>query len=63
MPLSRTNKPLWQYVIGVIVVWGLALLGMWIGDRARFRDFALVCGGFFIGMFAMYIAMHKYRWK
>jgi hypothetical protein len=52
-----TQKPLWHYVIAVLVVWALILGGMWIWNRPRLRDFALVCGGFFIGMLAMYIAV------
>jgi hypothetical protein len=58
-----TQKPLWHYVIAVLVVWALILGGMWFWNRPRLRDFALICGGFFIGMLAMYIAVHVYRWK
>jgi len=32
-------------------------------DRERFATFAHVCGGFLLGMCAVYIAMHVYRWK
>jgi hypothetical protein len=54
--------PLIVYVIGVAVVWAVLLGVMWfLGDIARFQTFALVCLGFALGMFAMYIAMHVYK--
>ena len=57
------KQPLIQYVIGVVVVWAIILSAMWFsGDVARFRTFACVCGGFMLGMLAMYIAVHIYRW-
>jgi hypothetical protein len=34
---------------------------MW--SPARFHDFALIGGGFMLGMLAMYIAVHVYRGK
>jgi hypothetical protein len=34
---------------------------MW--GAPRFHDALGVCAGFFIGMLAMYIAAHVYRWK
>jgi RsiW-degrading membrane proteinase PrsW (M82 family) len=55
--------PLSRYVIGVLVAWAVILAGLWFFDRERFATYALVCGGFFLGMCAMYIAMHLYRWK
>ena len=51
--IPENKHPLWMYVIGVLVVF----------DRERFATFAHVCGGFLLGMFAMYIAMHVYSWK
>ena len=51
------------YVIGVLVVWAVILGGMWLWNSARLHDFALIGGGFLLGMLAMYIAMHLYRWK
>jgi hypothetical protein len=58
------TTPLYVYVIGVVVVWAVILGVMWLlGDAARFRTFALVCSGFGLGMLAMYIAMHLYKWK
>ncbi len=56
-------KPLIQYVIAVTVVWTIILFAAWFMDGgARFKTFAMVCGGFAVGMLAMYIAMHLYKW-
>jgi hypothetical protein len=58
------KRPLSVYVIGVAVVWAVILGVMWfLGDTARFQKFALVGLGFALGMLAMYIAVHLYRWK
>ena len=57
------QHPLSQYVIAVLIVWAVILAGMWFFNRERFATFAHVCGGFLLGMLAMYIAMHLYRWK
>lgn len=52
------------YVVSVAIVWAVILCAAWIFDGgARFRTLASVCGGFAIGMLAMYIAVHLYRWK
>ena len=49
------------YVIGVIVAWSIVLAVSWIvGGPTRFDTAALVCGGFAIGMLAMYIATQVY---
>src|SRR5262249_10682194 len=58
-----SKPPLAVYVIGVLIVWAIILGGMWLWDRARFHDFTLICGGFLLGMLAMCIAVHLYRWK
>ena len=57
------QHPLSQYVIAVLIAWVAILIGMWFFDRERFATFAHVCSGFLLGMCAMYIAMHLYRWK
>lgn len=58
------TTPLYVYVIGVAVVWALILGVVWsLGDIARFQTFALVCLGFALGMIAMYIAVHLYKWQ
>ena len=54
--------PLIVYVIAVAVVWVVLLAVMWfLGDIARFQTFALICLGFALGMFAMYVAVHVYK--
>jgi hypothetical protein len=61
---TSAKTPLFVYVIGVAVVWAIILGVMWLlGDVARFHTFSLVCLGFALGMLAMYIAVHLYRWK
>jgi hypothetical protein len=58
------KRPLSVYVIGVAVMWAVILGVMWfLGDMARFQKFAFVGFGFALGMLAMYIAVHLYRWK
>ena len=58
------KRPLYVYVIGVAVVWALLLCGVrsW-GTPAHFAAATAVCGGFALGMLAMYIAVHLYRWR
>jgi hypothetical protein len=63
MPPTQTRKPLALYVVAVLVVWAIILGGMWLWDRERLHTFAVLCGGFLLGMLAMYIAVHLYRWK
>lgn len=46
--------PLWVYVIGVLVV--LTLINL-------FAHLLLFSAGFLLGMLAMYIAVHLYKWK
>ena len=50
-------------MIGVAVAWAIILGGIWFWDVARFHTFAILCAGFFIGMLAMYIAVHLYKWR
>jgi hypothetical protein len=57
------KRPLYVYVIATAIVWALLLGGVWFLATPRFHDILTVCGGFFIGMLAMYIAVHVYRWK
>jgi hypothetical protein len=59
---KEAAMPLTRYVIAVVVVWALILGAAWFtGDGARFRTLAIFCGGFFMGMLAMFIAMHIYK--
>ena len=46
--------PLWVYVVGVLVVLGIINL---------IAHLAVFSAGFLIGMLAMYIAVHFYRYK
>jgi hypothetical protein len=58
------TRPLYIYVIGVAVVWAILLTFSWFGDIWKpFHNAISVCGGFWIGMLAMYIAVHLYKWK
>jgi hypothetical protein len=53
-----------MYVIGVVVVWAIVLTSSWFGlIWTPFHDVVAVCAGFALGMLAMYIAVHLYRWK
>ena len=58
------NKPpLGEYVIAVAIVWAIVLCAArLLGGQARFNTFGLVCMGFFLGMLAMFIAVHLYRY-
>jgi hypothetical protein len=59
------NKhPLGQYVIGVIIVLALINLILWFaGRKAILKSTEILSAGFLLGMLAMYIAVHIYRWK
>ena len=60
----QNKRPLYVYVIAVAIVWAVILCVAWsLGDMQSFRTFAGVCGGFALGMLAMYIAVHVYEWK
>ena len=56
--------PLSLYVVGVIIVLVLVNYISWfVGGEAKLNSFELLSGGFLLGMMAMYIAVHVYRWK
>lgn len=58
------KSPLYGYVIAVAIVWAGILVGTRLsGNKALFHTLSLVGSGFALGMLAMYIAMHLYRWK
>jgi hypothetical protein len=60
----QNKKPLYVYVIAVAVVWAILLSVAWSLGSGRFHTYAApVCAGFFLGMLAMYIAVHLYKWK
>lgn len=57
-------KPLHVYVVSVCVAWAVVLFfGALYDGGAYFKTLAKLCEGFGVGMLAMYIAMHIYRWK
>lgn len=56
--------PLGLYVVGVIVALAIINYIAWsVGGAARLKSFELLSAGFLLGMLAMYIAVHIYRWK
>ena len=59
---QRSQRPLYVYVIAVAIVWAAILSGAWF-LATHFKTLASVCGGFAIGMLAMYIAMRLYKWN
>lgn len=56
-------RPLYGYVIAVAIVWAVILGALWISGNKALHTFSLLCVGFFLGMLAMYIAVHLYRWQ
>jgi hypothetical protein len=62
--IPRKKQRLSRYVRAVAVTWAVVLAIAWlVGGPARFHLYASVCGGFFLGMLAMYIAVHVYIWE
>lgn len=60
MAKVRKKRPLWKYVIGVIVALIIVnYLALLIDGSSRVEFSA----GFLLGMLAMYIAVHLYSWK
>ncbi len=58
------KRPLWVYVIGVIIALVIVNYIAWLtGGATKFKTSELVSMGFLLGMLAMYIAVHLYRWK
>jgi hypothetical protein len=56
-PRKPVRRPLWVYVVGVVVV--LAIINFFVGSQI----FLVFSGGFLVGMLAMYIAMRLYKHK
>ena len=51
-----------RYIISVVCVWAIILIiAKLFGSSGRFRTMAIFCAGFFIGMLAMWIAVHVYK--
>ncbi len=58
------KRPLYVYVIGVAIMWAFILACSRYGVIwVPFHDVVSVSAGFALGMLAMYIAIHLYRWK
>jgi hypothetical protein len=58
------KRPLSVYVIGVIIALAIVNYMAWLtGGEAKLRVSELVSCGFLLGMLAMYVAVHLYRWK
>ena len=56
--------PLSAYVIGVVIALAVVNCIVWfIGGAEESQSVELVSLGFLLGMLAMYIAVHLYRWK
>jgi len=52
------------YVIAVVIVWAIILSVLWFtGNRPLFNKLSIFGMGFMIGMLAMWIAVHLYKWK
>ncbi len=59
----QNQHPLYLYVIAVAAVWAIILGVTWSLAPATFNKLSILCGGFALGMVAMYIAVHVYSWK
>lgn len=60
----REKSPLYVYVISVAVIWSIILgLMRFLGHTAAFHTLLLVALGFALGMIAMWIAVHLYKWR
>ncbi len=59
------EKPhLRRYVIAVCVVLAIAnIIAVMVCGSTKANPMPVYSGGFLMGMFAMYIAVHRYRWK
>ena len=56
--------PLHVYIIGVIIALVIINYIAWsMGGEVKLKSFELLSSGFLLGMLAMYIAVHIYRWK
>jgi hypothetical protein len=59
----QNKRPLYIYVIGVAVVWAILLCIVWFQYASHFAGALSLCAMFLLGMLAMYIAVHLYKWK
>ena len=58
------KRPLWLYVVVVIIALAIVnYIALLTGGDTKLHTSELVSLGFLLGMLAMYIAVHLYRWK
>jgi hypothetical protein len=58
------KRPLWMYVVGVVVALLVVNYLAWLtGGADKLHTSVLVSFGFLLGMLAMYIAVNLYKWK
>lgn len=56
--------PLWIYVVGVVIVLAIVNYIAWLtGGAEKLGAVESLSAGFLLGMLAMYIAVHIYRWN
>jgi hypothetical protein len=56
--------PVWLYVVCVIAALAIVNYIAWLtGGATQLRAVELFSVGFLLGMLAMYIAVHVYRWN
>ena len=54
--------PISRYITGVVIVWAFILAAVWYwGSAEHFKTLSIFCGGFFMGLLAMWIAAHLYK--
>ena len=62
--LFMKRFPLWLYVVAVILVLAIVNYTSWLkGGASKLHNVEYLSAGFLLGMLAMYIAVHVYRWK
>jgi len=58
------KRSIWIYVFAVLLILGVInLVASHIDPGTTVNSLQAFTGGFIVGMLAMYIAVHIYRWK
>jgi hypothetical protein len=58
------KRSLWVYIVGVVIALAIVNSIAWrVDSTATLHTSLSVSGGFLLGLLAMYIAVHLYRWK
>ena len=58
------KRSLWVFVIGVIVVLVIVnWITFMVGGLDKFLKIGIFSAGYLVGLIAMYLAVHLYRWK